>query len=369
MKYAVGAAVLAAVTTGPAFAGGIERSVPSVGILFEQGTYVELGFSRFDPDVSGSSDVTGLGSGDMLPGFSGYSLAFKQDLGDSMAVALILDEPIGADVSYGSTNTYPVGSPLSTLDGAQADINSTGLTALLRYELPSNVNLIGGVRAIRTSGTVGLPGIGAYSMTSSTETDFGYILGVAWEKPEIAARVALTYSSAIDHAFDTVETAGAFSISNELDVTIPQSLTLEFQSGIAKDTLVFGSIRWVDWTAFDITPDLYTGSVVPGGSLVDYDHDVTTYNLGLGRKFNDNWSGAILFGYEKHEGSYTGNLGPTDGFRSIGLAATYTTGKVKVTGGVRYVDIGNAKTEFGPTTTTFKDNHGIGVGLRVGYYF
>ncbi|MBL3594188.1 hypothetical protein JMM63_01095 [Rhodovulum sulfidophilum] len=369
MKYAVGAAALAAVTTGPALAGGVERSNQSVSILFEQGTYVELGFSRFDPDVSGSSNSSGLASGDMLPGFNGASLAFKQDLGDNATVALILDEPIGADVSYDSTNNYPLGSPTTTLDGANADVNATGVTALLRYELPSNVSLIGGLRAIRTSGTVSLPGVGAYSLNSSTETDFGYILGIAWEKPEIAARVVLTYSSAIDHSFDTVETAGSSSFSNDLDVTVPESLTLEFQTGVAVDTLIFGSVRWVDWTSFDITPDLYTGSVVRGGSLVDYDHDVITYNLGLGRKFNDNWSGAILFGYEKHEGTYTGNLGPTDGFRSIGLAATYTTGKVKVTGGIRYVEIGDAKTEFGPDTTRFKGNDGVGVGLRVGYYF
>ncbi|MBL3550764.1 hypothetical protein [Rhodovulum sulfidophilum] len=379
MKYAVGAAALAAVTTGPALAGGVERSNQSVSILFEQGTYVELGFSRFDPDVSGSSNSSGLGSGEMAPGFSSYSLAYKQDLGENIAVALIVDEPVGADVSYSGTNNYPLGStpPTLTLDGANADVNSTGVTALLKYEFPSHFSLIGGVRAIKTSGTVSLPGVFNYALDSSTETNFGYIVGVAWEKPEIAARVALTYSSSVTHDFEAHEsfynpsTMSVVDDMTDLETEVPQSLTLEFQTGIAADTLIFGSVRWVDWSAFNISPEYYTGT--PNGlgldPLVSYEHDVITYNLGLGRKFNENWSAAILVGYEKHEGTYTGNLGPTDGFRSIGLAATYTTGKVKVTGGIRYVEIGDAKTEFGPDTTRFKGNDGVGVGLRVGYYF
>ncbi|TDX23784.1 hypothetical protein [Rhodovulum visakhapatnamense] len=368
MKYAVGAAVLAAVTTGPAFAGGIERSVPSVGILFEQGTYVELGFSRFSPDVSGKSrSAPGLGSGDMAPGYNSYALAFKQDLGESVDVALILDEPIGADVAYPSGTNYPYGVPSPGLANARADINSTGLTALLRYELPSNISLIGGVRALKTSGTVALPGIGSYSMTSSTETDFGYVLGIAWEKPEIAARVALTYNSSITHDFNTWEESlvNPGGSATKLETEIPQSLMLEFQTGVAADTLLFGSIRWVDWTAFEIDPTVY--GQIPGitDALVSYSNDVITYNLGLGRKFNDNWSGAILVGYEKHEGDEVGNLGPTDGFRSIGLAATYTRGAMEVTGGVRYVEIGDATTSLGK----FDGNDGLGFGVRVGYRF
>jgi len=38
------------------------------------------------------------------------------------------------------------------------------------------------------------------------------------------------------------------------EIKTPQSVNLEFQTGIAKVTLLFGSVRWVDWTAFNIFP-------------------------------------------------------------------------------------------------------------------
>ena len=62
------------------------------------------------------------------------------------------------------------------------------------------------------------------------------------------------------------------------------------------------------------------------------------------RRFNETWSGAVTLGYEPSDGDLTGNLGPTDGMRSIGLAATYTRDNMKITGGIRYVDIGDAAT-------------------------
>jgi long-chain fatty acid transport protein len=144
---------------------------------------------------------------------------------------------------------------------------------------------------------------------------------------------------------------------------VPQSVNIEFQTGIAKDTLLFGSIRWVDWSEFVIDPPNYPLPI----PLVSYPEDRITYNLGIGRRFNETWSGAVTLGYERSDGQITGNLGPTDGFASIGLAATYTSGNVKVTGGVRYVDVGDATTNV--VGGSFSGNSGVGLGIRVGYTF
>ena len=107
--------------------------------------------------------------------------------------------------------------------------------------------------------------------------------------------------------------------------------------------------------------------MVSARALVDYTDDVITYNLGVGRKFNDTWSAAVTIGYEKPGGTPVGNLGPTDGYTSVGLAATYTKDKMKITGGVRYIDIGDA------TTSTiggdFSGNSGFGAGVRIGMTF
>ena len=61
------------------------------------------------------------------------------------------------------------------------------------------------------------------------------------------------------------------------------------------------------------------------------------------------------------------NLGPVDGFNAISVGATYSRDNMKITGGVRYVVLGDA------TTTTiganFRDNHAFGAGLKIGYSF
>ena len=70
-------------------------------------------------------------------------------------------------------------------------------------------------------------------------------------------------------------------------------------------------------------------------------------------------------GYEPSEGGIFSPLSPTDGSRSIGLGVTYTLDNMKISGGVRYVDLGNAATALGP----FPDNSAVGVGVKVGWTF
>jgi long-subunit fatty acid transport protein len=350
-----------ALTAGAAVAGGVERSTQSVAILFEEGTYAEVNLGYFSPDVSGALGVpigpfpAGSPSGDMAPGYTTLSFGYKQALNDLIDLAIIVDQPIGADVSYPGTfglAPYP-------LAGTTATLESYAVTGLLRYKLPNNFSVYGGLRAEQVRGVVSIPFVGGYTLQTNRDLEYGYVVGAAWEKPEIAARVALTYNSAITHTLSSTEFGAP---SGGFQTEIPQSLNLEFQTGIAADTLLFGSIRWVEWSAFAIDPPAYPLAA----PLVFYQSDRITYNLGLGRRFNETWSGAVILAHEPSNGDITGNLGPTDGFSSIALAATYTMDNVEITGGIRYVDIGGATTNIG---AQFGDNSGVGVGLRIGYNF
>ena len=78
-------------------------------------------------------------------------------------------------------------------------------------------------------------------------------------------------------------------------------------------------------------------------------------------------AGAVVLGYEPKAGVPVGNLAPTDGYKSIALAATYKVDNVEITGAVSYYDIGDATTTS--IGSQFKGNDGIGVGIRVGYTF
>jgi long-subunit fatty acid transport protein len=148
---------------------------------------------------------------------------------------------------------------------------------------------------------------------------------------------------------------------------------LEAQSGVAEGTLVFGSIRWVDWSEFTITPNSYPapgGGV--GGDLAFYRGDTITYTLGAARQLNDNWTvlGSVL--YEDGNGGFVGNLGPTDGRTALSLGARYTDGPWVISGGVQYSWIGDAQTAFippGVAVANFTDNNAVSASLRVGYRF
>ena len=355
-KFVIAGALIGAAASG-AWAAGVERTTFNSGLLFEEGDYLELSFGVAMPDVSGSGNgpFTGTTSGDMAKDYFSIGLGYKQQLNDPWALALIIDQPVGADVSY-PAGTYP-------FQDSTANVESKAITALAKYSAANNLSFYGGIKAQQLSGNVSIPFFTGYTLTTDKSEEFGYVLGAAWEKPEIAARVSLTYSSEITHTFNSVE-GGVFP--GTFDTTIPQSLQLDFRTGVAADTLVFGSVRWVDWTEFQILPPAF--SIASGGlPLAAYDSDYITYSLGVGRRFNETWSGAITLTHEPSSGDLMRNLGPTDGFSSVGVGATYTNGNMKITGGVRYALIGDATTTT--VGSTFEGNKAIGAGVKIGWSF
>ena len=149
--------------------------------------------------------------------------------------------------------------------------------------------------------------------------------------------------------------------AGDLSAKMPESVNLDFQTGVAANTLVFGSVRWAGWSDASITDTL-------AGELVSYDEDTVSYTLGVGRKFSDTLSGALTVGYEKAQGGAASNLSPTDGNMSFGIGATYAMGNgMELTGGVRYVIPGDATTET--IGAVFEDNSAVAIGLKVAYSF
>lgn len=347
-------------------AGGIDRSGQSIMALFEAGRYAEFSLGSISPDTSGTA-VAGLGSassGDMTSSYLQLGAAYKADINDRLSYAIIYDQPFGASVDY------PIGTGYYAA-GASADLDSHAITGLLRYKFANNFSVHGGLRVQSIEATAAVPFVGGYAVTGDRDVGVGYVAGVAYERPEIALRVALTYNSGIEHDVDTAETfGGGPALTTTTQIETPQSVNLDFQSGIAEDTLLFGGIRWAEWSEFDITPVGYAGAT-GGGSLVSYDNDVFTYSLGVGRRLNENWSVSASVGYEKSNGGFASNLGPTDGNKSLALAAVYTQDNMKITTGIRYVNIGDAQTAipgFAPAAD-FEDNHAVAIGVKVGYSF
>lgn len=335
MKHITKLAIAVSLSAGAAHAGGVDRSGQDIGFIFEKGGYAALSYGSVSPTVK----AVGNPYGDVANDYTSTSVAFKMDVNDKLSLGLNVDQP------YGAVVTYPFDF------GAQ--LNTTAINALVRYKLEGGFSVHGGLSYTSSDGFFDPPSTDApdgYKVTINRSTDTGYILGAAWEKPEIAARVALTYFS----GSDMVDPLSDSSFN------APQAVNLDFQTGVAADTLVFGSVRWADWSNTVIN--------VAGSDIVTYDNDTFTYSLGVGRKFNDNWSGAVTLGHEAAQGGIASRLSPTDGNTSIGLGVTYTMDNIKITGGVRYVKIGNATT-VGLPVNTWADNTATAVGVKIAYTF
>lgn len=366
------AASLAVGATG-AFAGGISRTTQSISPLFETGSYLEFSFGSVSPDISGvqsgtyndgTTVVPGLGqsSGDMAADYTQLGFAYKSDLTDKLALALIFEQPFGANVDYSFYDSVQY-----VFAGSSAKITTESLSAILGYKVTDRIGLHAGLRVMKSSGEVSLSS--GYVMSTTKETDVGYLVGASYEIPDIALRAALTYNSEIAIDFTTTENIGSDS---NMRTVLPQSVNLDFQTGIAADTLLMASVRWADWTVFDITPTAYFSSA--NDALVSYDNDSWSYSLGIGRRFNDKFSGSATVGYEASHGGYSGNLGPTDGYTSLTLGLKYQVNDTTaISGGVSYVWIGDAETENptspGTTLGEFTDNSAIGAGFKVSYNF
>jgi long-subunit fatty acid transport protein len=369
MKVYLSSVTAACLVAGGAHAGALDRTGQPIDVLFEQGRYLEFSLGYLSPDITGENINPRLGpvgaqSGDIGVSNFSYGAAYKADINDVWSYAVIIDQPFKAEVDY-PTNPFYFGS------NSSAEFNSTAVTALLQYNFNGGFSVYGGLRAQETDANAAIGFVRGYEVEADTDWGIGYVAGVAYERPEIALRVSLTYSSEIEHENDVSETfarAPVLNADSTAEFETPQSLNLGFQTGIAADTLLFGSIRWVDWSDFDLSPQQYVR--VTGQPLLSYEDDVITYTVGLGRKLNDNWSIAGSIGYEKNTGNLFTNLGPADGQTSVGLAAIYTQGKIKVTTGVRYAWIGDTTTAVqGLPAAEFDDNNALAVGVKIGYYF
>jgi long-chain fatty acid transport protein len=343
MKQVISAAAAFAAVATTAGAGALDRSGQGIGFMFETGTYAELSFGIVSPSVSNGAGGLAGPTGDVGPTYTQFGAAYKRDLTDKLSIGVQIDQPYGAHVQY----------PAVPFGGGYAELTSSAVNVIGRYKFDGGFSAHAGLSYVTIDGRIFVPPV-VGAQTFSADADVAYMVGAAYERPDIALRVALTYFSGSDHALDS-------SLGTVGTINPGQAVNLDFQTGVAANTLVFGQIRWVDWTDTRVV-------VPPAIPLISYAEDRITYTLGVARKFNDSWSGALSVGYEEDQGRLQSTLSPTDGFVSVGLAAIYTKDNMKVTTGVRYVDLGNTATTS-PLLGRFTDNEAIALGVKVGWSF
>lgn len=435
------AMILATVPMTGAFAAALDRSGQSIAAFLQPGNYFEAGISVLDPDVSGQeagSSTTNRQIGDMAGDYYFPSAALKFQLTDNFSFGLLYDQPFGADAEYSGNNVFvaaPTDRVLSTLPitttaiggattgSTSVEVDTQNISMILGFQPTENFNIYGGGVYQTIKGNVKLRGsaysaFNGYDANIKEDSAVGWLAGAAFQIPEIALKASVTYRSEIDHEFvanenlslatplanaapmlggivppallpDISQAIGGFAAANSADgktkITTPQSVNLDFQTGIMANTVAFANVRWVNWKDFSITPYKFgkaaeaVGRLVkrPNGfSLVEYSDDQWSANVGVGRKLSEQWAGNVSVGWDSGAGNPVSTLGPTEGYWNVGLGVQYSPApNYFIAGGVKYFMLGDAKAQTGAQAggsdyvAEFEDNDAWAYGLKIGYRF
>lgn len=327
-------------------AAGIDRYVFSPSVLFEDGNYVSVSVARSNPKASTSFAP----SANVADDINTFLLGYKHQISDKFAVGLLVNnQPVGVNVDYSALN-----SPL------RGTVRSISYTAMGLYNATDHISIFGGLKYQRQKGFADLTPSGVPAATNfKVGSDTGIIAGAAYSIPKIGLRASLSYESRLEFNHDTSFLGSTDNIGTTTSAA-PAAYTLELQSGIAENTLLFGSIRHANWSDADV---IFT---LGDTNLSSFD-DRTVYTLGIGRKFNDSFSASIATIYEKKIGKPVSGLGPTDGELGFEIGGEYTfKNGIKTSLGVNYTKFGDAVTEEG---LPFTDNDIITVGLKISKNF
>lgn len=269
-------------------------------------------------------------------------------------------------------------------EGTNVEIRTQSITPLVGVKLGANNNfqIYGGPVAQRLKGEVHLRGTAyqaatGYDAKISPDQAYGWVAGVAYSKPEIALKAALTYRSEIEHESTIAEVFPALGrvTTRDFKVTLPESYNLDFQTGVNPTTLLTAKVRYVPWSDFDIRPPTYGDATALRNNgvplaIVSYDKDQWSAEIGLGKKLSDRLSVAGNVGWDSGSGNPATSLGPIEGYYSVGLGAKYNvTPEWSLSLGGKYLKFGDATAQLPNRMTVgeFTKNDGYILGAKVAY--
>jgi long-chain fatty acid transport protein len=370
--------IAACAFVGGAHAGGFSRGEADTDILYEEGQIVGRGGVLYVIPQRSFATVEGAASsdGNYTNNYAIPTFAAKVKVFDNLSCALTYVNAFGADVTYGQ-DAQDAGTAIhkefsSDEYATTCDINFAAGAGRL--------HILGGVflqdfdyTATSTLDLGGL-GLGTYPATLRLQDDaaFGYRLGLGYEITEYALRAQLMYRSSIDHetndgSFETSAPIPSLSGDAYGSGTLPQSLKLSLQSGVAPGWLVYGSVKWTDWSVMDTLN--YT---VPAGDRTDpfYWKDGWTFQAGVGHAFTDQLSGTVSLTYDTGVG--TGADIQTDTWTTaIGAIYKPKDGiELRVGGAITYLAAGTQSKAEEATINATSDAdwaYSVGTSLKIAF--
>ncbi|PYE86576.1 OmpP1/FadL family transporter [Phyllobacterium leguminum] len=367
-----------------ALAGGFTRGEADTDILFMEGNYAIRSGGAYVSPRRTYSTLNGRSSSD-----SAYSdtfwvpgVALKAKLGSSpVTCALTYTQPFGVDATYGEQAQYaeaetatgqglPLVNPTSKLSFSTDEY---GATCAVRFDAGrGGLHLIGGL-FYETFEYDEDTWFGSIHLED--DGGFGYRIGAAYDIPEYAMRFQLMYRSQVKHdaegTFTPSELAASYGIIGNLPSvgggTLPQSVKLSAQTGIAPGWLAYGSVTWTDWSAL---PYFRYDVENLAQSIKTFNYkDGYTIQVGVGHEFTQKLSGTVNLTWDQGVGS--GADIATDTW-TVGLGSEYKTeiGTFGLGVSFSYLTEGSQSETKGATfNATADDDWATAVGVSYSYSF
>ena len=381
-------------------AGGWEASRLDTKFMYEEGNYAEISNANLDYEVKADTrgsvgnrlSETSIKKSQNRKAFSFKTKYQKFDIGVSQFKS-------GTIQLDGNAPTYASNHPGCSLGNETAcaasgpvpktDIDIYTLALLGKVAISDQVDVLLGIKRDGVEDSTVSTSRGNFSLTRKSATAGMY--GVTYSKPEIALRVELlmqpaskisapTTFAASDYAKfliqnptninpDPAPGCGVNDYTATLNTTMsaPRMATLNLQSGVAKDTLVYGSIHRVNWSSAQINAD--TGCVATKAASAFW--DTTTYTIGAARKLSESLALTASFAKETGGNTTTTSLFTVNnGYKAFNLGARYKIGKVTISGGYNYTQLGDITVTDGTNNYAIYTNNKVSaLGVKVGIAF
>lgn len=308
LACAVGLATVA----GPVLAGGYDTGERDWDFVFQQDKVAFEAGTRY---IVPKRHLTGTGFDvDETEAFSVHRLSVAGRIADHLRCMASYREPFEGHADYGSSWIHAdsaIEQHFTSKDygatcvvTAQLGMGQIGVLAGISYqEIAYELTQF---NVIPLSTNMGDDGV-------------GWRGGITYEIPEYALRASLILNSAID--YDLTGTATAAGGAAYGSITMPKSLELRAQSGVAPGWLAFGSINWTDWSVAENTPICPVG-VTPctlagaKSGLALYFRDTWTVTLGAAHQLSDmvslagnvTWAQGASHGFTSQTDVYSAGL-------------------------------------------------------------
>jgi long-subunit fatty acid transport protein len=383
---------LVALSAGMAQAGGFELQTLDTSMMYADGNTGSISIADINASVSGTRNGVTV---DTVKDQRVTNIGFKMDAG-VVDLGLYTCRSGAIQLSGGNdmTDNYaPTGD---------IDINSTTLMA--SYDLNENISFLGGItQNSLTSGNVTTIK-GGYDVKGASST--GYVLGAAYSIPDIAFRAEVLYQPAskiktktrYDGSAQTAFSAGVYAqtlagggtqaqaltasqnaaaganlLTGDYDTELsrPESLTINVQSGIAADTLLFASYHRAKWSGAPVLVDVASAA----GGAIDPKIDETfddseKFSIGVGRKFSERLSGSLSYSKEEGSGADATSLFTfSNGTETISAGLRYTIDNMDISVGVSRSTLGDVTVDGGAGPIAYKGNSVTAMGVKVAFAF